>query len=412
MSERLMLMVAYHFPPDPSAGSMRPYRFAKYLTRLGYEVAVFTACEESQRGPFQMFRIRDPFPGGKRQTAGWQMERALRKTLWPGAVGICWAARTAEAALAFLKSRSTSRTCVFSTFPPLGAHLAGWRLARAARLPWIADFRDPMTCTPGLWESLNPLQRRAALWPERVFAKDAALIVANTDAAAEQFRRRRPESAGKVQTIWNGFDPEERIQPLPLPPRPYRLFSHVGELYAGRSAVTLLESIGRLVQAGRLDPRKHRVLLAGPMEAGMLPAEPLLNKAVEQGWLELRPGLLPKSEALRIAQTSDGLLLIQPHTAIQVPAKLFEYLQIGRPILAHVPPGSETEAVMAKSGIPFVCAYAGSEAREMDEAIGSFFQMPAAGARPSAWFEEQFDARRQAAILDGWIQQLPDGRLA
>lgn len=399
MSERLVLMVAYHFPPDPSAGSMRPYRFAKYLTRLGCQVAVFTACEESQGGPFSVFRIRDPFPGGKRWTPGWQMERALRKTLWPGAVGIRWAARAAEAALAFFKSRSTSRACVFSTFPPLGAHLAGWRLALAARLPWIADFRDPMTFSPGSWEHLNPLRQRAALWLEQAFVKDAALIVANTDAAAEQLRRRRPESAGKVRTIWNGFDPEERIHPLPLPVRPYRLFSHVGELYAGRSAVTLLESVARLVQTGRLDPLKHRIFLAGPMEPGMLPAEPLLNKAVEQGWLELRPGLAPKSEALRIAQTSDGLLLIQPHTAIQVPAKLFEYVQIGRPILAHVPPGSDTEAVLAKSGVRFVSAYSGSSPEEMDRALITYFQLPSDPLPLAPGFVEEFAAPRQAESL-------------
>jgi hypothetical protein len=399
MSERLVLMVAYHFPPDPSAGSLRPYRFAKYLTRLGYEVAVFTACQESQEGPFPVFRIRDPFADGKRWSAGWQMERALRKTLWPGAVGIRWAARAAEAAQAILKSRSGARAFVFSTFPPLGAHLAGWRLARAARLPWIADFRDPMTFSPGSWEHLNPLRRRAALWLEGASAKDAAVIVANTDAAAEQFRRRRPESAGKVHTIWNGFDPEERIHPLPLPARPYRLFSHVGELYGGRSAVTLLESIARLVQSGRLDPRKHRILLAGPMEPGMLPAEPLLNKAAEQGWLEMRPGLVPKSEALRIAQTSDGLLLIQPHTAIQVPAKLFEYIQIGRPILAHVPPGSETEAVLAKSGIRYVSAYPRSSPEEMDRALISYFHLPSEALPMAASFVEEFSAPRQAECL-------------
>jgi len=406
MSEHLVLMVAYHFPPDPSAGSMRPYRFAKYLTRLGYEVAVFTACEESQEGPLQVFRIRDPFPGGKRWTSGWQMERALRKTLWPGAVGIRWAARAVKAALAFFKSRPTSRACVFSTFPPLGAHLAGWRMAQETRLPWIADFRDPMTFTPGLWESLNPLQRRAALLLERAFAKDAALIVANTDSAAEQFRRRRPESASKVHTIWNGFDPEERIHPLPLPRRPYRLFSHVGELYAGRSAVMLLESIGRLVQAGRLDPRKHRILLAGSMEPGMLPAEPLLNKAVEQGWLELRPGLVPKSEALRIAQTSDGLLLIQPHTAIQVPAKLFEYVQIGRPILAHVPPGSDTEMVLAKSGVRYVSAYSGSSPEEMDRALINYFELPSDPLPLAASFVEQFAAPRQAESLARMLESV------
>ncbi|MGQ9635843.1 MAG: glycosyltransferase [Bryobacteraceae bacterium] len=406
MPERLALIFAYHFPPDASAGSQRPYRFAKYLSRMGYEVAVFTACEQPLDHPFPVFRIRDPFPGGNRRTAGWQLERALRKTLWPGAVGIRWAARAAESALAFLKNRSGARACVLSTFPPLGAHLAGWRVAKAARLPWLADFRDPMISTPGNWDRRRPWQRRAALWMERRFFQHAARIVANTSAMAEQFRRLRPESAAKVHTIYNGVDTEERIRPLPLPPRPYRLFSHVGELYGGRSAVMLLESIARLIQSDRLDRRTHRVLLAGPMEPGMLPCESLLTMALEQGWLELRPGFVPKAEALRIAQTSDGLLLIQPHTSIQVPAKLYEYIQIGRPILAQVPPKSETEAVLAKSGIRYVTAYSGSSAEEMDRALITYFRLPSDPLPLAQGFIEEFAAQRQAESLARILESL------
>jgi len=113
----------------------------------------------------------------------------------------------------------------------------------------------------------------------------------------------------------------------------------------------------------------------------------------------LRPGLVPKSEALRIAQTSDGLLLIQPHTAIQVPAKLFEYIQIGRPILAHVPPGSETEAVLAKSGIRYVSAYPRSSPEEMDRALISYFHLPSEALPMAASFVEEFSAPRQAECL-------------
>ena len=33
-----VILIAYHFPPGPEMGAVRPYRFYKYLTRMGYRV--------------------------------------------------------------------------------------------------------------------------------------------------------------------------------------------------------------------------------------------------------------------------------------------------------------------------------------------------------------------------------------
>jgi hypothetical protein len=39
----IVLIVAYHYPPDPGIGGARPYRFAKYLKRMGYRIHVIAA---------------------------------------------------------------------------------------------------------------------------------------------------------------------------------------------------------------------------------------------------------------------------------------------------------------------------------------------------------------------------------
>lgn len=409
MSDHLVLLFAYHFPPDPSAGSTRPYHFAKYLARLGYEVAVFTAAAERAPGPFEVHCIEDPLVRGHRRGPGWQMERACRKLFWPGAAGLRWAVRAVEAARQVRDRSRARRQTVLSTFPPLGAHLAAWWLAKQTGLPWVADFRDPMAFIPGVWPQMNPIHRRAAVWLERRWVYRAAAVVANTEAAAEQLRARHADRASRVYRIWNGFDPEEWVGPLPLPPRPYRLYSHVGELYAGRSAKGLLDSIGRLVDRGRLDPQQFRILLAGPVEEGTLPDPAFVQRALRLGWLELRPELVPRQEALRIAQTSDGLILIQPHSEVQVPSKLFEYLQIGRPVLAYVPAGSQTEAVLLRSGVPFVCAYAGLNEEDLDHAVLSYFSLPPESVAPNASFEMEFSAERRTRRLAEILEALQTG---
>ena len=68
---------------------------------------------------------------------------------------------------------------------------------------------------------------------------------------------------GKMHLIWNGFDPEERVLPLQLSSGICRVLSHAGDLYAGRSAAPILESIGRLVATNRLPAGGVRVRLIG-----------------------------------------------------------------------------------------------------------------------------------------------------
>jgi hypothetical protein len=61
---------------------------------------------------------------------------------------------------------------------------------------------------------------------------------------------------------------------------------------------------------------------------------------------------LPYREALAEMLTADGLLLLQGYTSNPaVPAKLYEYLRAGRPILALVHPDGETAATLHSVGI-------------------------------------------------------------
>jgi len=83
-------------------------------------------------------------------------------------------------------------------------------------------------------------------------------VIANTDAAMIKWREKFPSLNGKVQLIWNGFDPEERVQPLPVLSRYCKILSHVGELYDGRNVTPILESLARLIAQG-VSRREGRV---------------------------------------------------------------------------------------------------------------------------------------------------------
>ena len=405
MAERIVLMFAYHFPPENSIGGARPYRFYKFLSRMGYRCHVITAVDQAASPNPNIEYVPDPFITQPRQGAGWQLERAVRKFLLPGATGIRWSLRACQTARNFLRANPDAEMTIFSTYPPLGAHLAAFHLTRGSGLRWIADFRDPLGDNPS-HTFLNGYQRVLHRWLERTVAKTATILIANTDAIAEEWKNVYEDQHDHIHLIWNGFDPEDRLLPLPLPERKYQLISHAGSLYQGRIITPLLESFSRLFDSGRLAAGRVRIRLVGSMLTESIPGPEFLQRAKANGWLELISEPIPHMDARTIAQTSDGLLLVQPHSNVQVPGKLYEYLQIGRPVLAYIPFDTPIERILERSGVPYRCVYAGSSPQEMDNAVESFLNLKAEASPASNWFEQNFDARNQTQILEKLIRSI------
>jgi glycosyltransferase involved in cell wall biosynthesis len=405
MTEHVVLIFAYAFPPENTIGAARPFRFAKYLSRQGYNCRVFTASDQSGRNDPNTEYVPDPFVTHSRHHLSWQLERAIRKVFLPGELGIQWSYYASRAARAFIRAHPSTCVTLFSTFPPLGPHLAAWQLARSENLPWIADFRDPFPDGRG-YKRANPFRKRVYRCLERVTARRADAVIANTDGAMVKWLEKFPSTNGKVHVIWNGFDPEERVAPLPTSSGPCQVLSHTGELYGGRSATPILESIARLIAANQLPTGGVRVRLIGNAEAGTLPNQEFLGRARAEGWLELITQEIPHREALQIARSSDSLLLLQPQSTTQVPGKLFEYLQIGRPILAFIQPNSSVERLLDRSGVPYRCVYPGSAPEVIDDIVAEFFNLPPAVVAASPWFEEQFNAENQTRMLGAIIRSL------
>jgi glycosyltransferase involved in cell wall biosynthesis len=403
MNEHLVIVFAYHYPPENAIGADRPHRFAKHLARLGYTCRVFTAAAQDGRRDSNVEYVPDPFFTSPRASTKWQLERAIRKFILPGELGTQWAYCAYRAAQAFLREHRSSKVTVFSTFPPLGAHLAAWQLARVENVPWIADFRDPFPDWSGHSEVLAH-HRAAYRWLERASLRRADTVIANTDSARNEWVEKFPWLEGKIQVIWNGFDSEERVGPLPIPARGYRVVAHLGHLYKERNATPVLESVARLLASGRLPAGRLSLRMIGTVEEGALPGPEFLARARNQGWLDLSTEWIERDEALDIERTSDGLLLLQPQSSTQVPGKLFEYIQIGRPILAFVQRESPSQRLLEQSGVVHRCVHPGASPNEIDEAIAGFFELPSTPVAPSAWFEEQFNAENQTRVLDSIIR--------
>lgn len=398
-------LFAYHFPPSSASGAARPGRWARYLPRHGVQCRV-TACwtpgaESTERTAY--LRPEDA-------RGGWRLAAPLVRLLHriaPYNEQLPWL--PAALCHAFRANRAEPAQIVMSSHPPLSAHLAGLLFHWRTGAPWIADFRDPLAGNPFRDRSWAQPYDRAL---EKLIFRHAAAVLVTNDAVAERLRARHPGHAGKIQVLWNGFDPEEPAV-RPAPETAPRRMVHAGSLYGMRRPDALLRALALLLDSGRLKPEEWRVELAGPHGdetfARCRPAFERLNRA---GVLEIRGGQRPKRE-LEEAMARASLLLLLDLTgeerSVQVPAKVFDYVRAGLPVVAWSPLGSPTRLVLERSGIAALVFAPDEPDAAVAERLAAWLESPPPPAEPSDWFLETFDGARQAGALARLIRAVAGG---
>jgi glycosyltransferase involved in cell wall biosynthesis len=286
---------------------------------------------------------------------------------------------------------------LLATGPPMVALLAARLAAGAGAPPLVVELRD-------LWAGSPAFDRGGPLLPalERwVFARSRA-IVACTPEAAEDLRARHRAAAARVVDVPNGFEPEllER-RPAPRPAAAPLTILHSGTLTADRPLAPLLTALARpelrdrfrLVLHGHLAPAAQAELAAadGRVAVELLPPSPWAD-AVE-----------------RIA-AADVALVTQARgagDATAVASKVYEYLALGRPVLA-LTDGGATEALLRRLGADELCAWlddADGIARALERLAAGELSAPLPPAA-LAPYDRATIATTMARLLDGIASQI------
>jgi glycosyltransferase involved in cell wall biosynthesis len=393
---RKLMIITHAFPPSPTPGSARAWRLYKYLPEFGYETHVLTASRPDHQQPRVTWV---PVPPRN------LVERTLRKYVFIADEDIHWtlpALRVARQLIA-----ETPMDAVLSTVPYIQDHVIAHQLKKKLGLPWIADYRDPIVGNP--FRRSTGMPGMADRFLGARFFDAADLLVAVTDYGREEWIRRCPEVESKSAVIWNGYDPEEAIAPKPIPSGSCRVVSHIGSFYGGRDPVVPLASILRLVRRGTLDPARFRFRLIGAIEPAIRERHSeLFSQLVAMGCLELVP-LMPRPQALDAMMESDSLLLVDTNQAAighTVPAKLFEYIRVGRPILAVTVQGSPVERILAMSGVRFVPLYPDMDDAAIDARMVEFLNLPTHSVELQEQFLVEFNGRNQARTLAGLLDKI------
>lgn len=369
MATRLrgLLMVAFHFPPDNSStGVLRSLKFARHLLDLGWRTHVLTVDPAlyPQRDPALETQI-PPEVSVDRLPCHDAKQRWSIAGRYPAVVGVpdrfgSWRRPAVRAGLSLVQRDAVQ--AIYSTYPVPSAHLIALRLKRRSGLPWIADFRDPWAGGGG-----RGWRYRIDAWLEHRVVHGADTVIANTDAAREDFLARYPRlPAAHFVTLPNGYD-ESDFSDLPTPDREYFQIIYPGSINrSNRDPTPLLRALGALLRAGRLPRGQTRITLLGSGPTGAQPwLRELLNAEGLGDITRVVTERVPYRDSLqRLAGA--GLLVVLNEAAgepsehlayarLMVPAKVYEYLRLGRPFLVLCGDGAIPQ-LLAQVGQGSACA--------------------------------------------------------
>ena len=443
-----VLLIAYYFPPIAASGSVRPAAFCRYLPELGWTPTIVTADGAALDPPLpedrslcdglpadlDVVRVRHPNPnqfllsvrdrvyalfrrrrsnagpvgGGKASaSAPRTSRRGIRRVLdeildrvliFPDPQKF-WMAPALKVCEQIIQTRRPD--VILATGGPWTGLLIGKTLSERHGIPLVADFRDPWATNPYLTYP-SPRMQRSAEGMERGVCVTASAVIANTEELAESFRARYPQRAAHVVAITNGFDAAllrgDAGAGVPLKAKPLEI-AHFGTVYAKRSPLPLFTALDRLTES-HPNLREHLLVnFTGEWEIQDPVCNRLAEKLESSGVLQ-RHARIDRAECLVRMASSQVLLILQEGTPVQIPAKLYEYIAMRRPLVILGGVGA-TANLVRRHGIGVCCA---NETASIERLLRQLLEAPSILTLPSVSSVMTFEYRALTERLCGVLE--------
>jgi glycosyltransferase involved in cell wall biosynthesis len=366
-----VLFISYAFPPVGGAGVQRVTKFVKYLPHQGWLPSVLTVANPSVPAwdptllkdiPAQTIirRAETLEPGYKFKSAvsntsfgprdgGGSVRRfianasrRLAQLILQPDPQVLWlpdAIRQGKRMLGEI-----SHAAIIASGPPFSAFLVGKALARHSGVPLILDYRDEWDLSSAYLEHKSAdrfsllLKRRM----QRSVLRAARAVLTTTKASAAAVEEIRKKSGGDahVECFYNGFDPDDFAETTSETERSdfYRLV-YVGTLWNLTSVAPLVEAVRRLAEHEPALISRLELVFAGRRTPEQ---QQIVNNLKQLPCRIVEHGYVAHENAISLMVSADVLCTLLsdlPGAGRVVPAKLFEYMATGRPILAIAPRG-------------------------------------------------------------------------
>lgn len=375
-----LLVVSYDFPPNRTSAVYRMTGLTGYLPKFGWKPTVLTikAGEGAQEPklldklPADVDIVRTRFLringwekstarsiqslGGLRTTESVHQPRfdqylrslgeLVRSTLYFPDEYVGWVPFGLSKAIQL--HREQPFDAVYTTSPPRAAPVIGLLLKYLCDIPWVSEFMDP-------WYPSKRWIRKAS--EERLQAlllKKADRIIVMVRQHAEELGQLFDVPADKIAVVRNGFF-EDDFASLKCPAKcafdpAFFHLAHFGSIYPENDG-TFFPALSELVRESPELKEQLRVNIIG------FPSESVQRYAEGDDLKEIIKlhGFIPdRANTLEMMRASDCLLLFwgrRDFSRLAVAGKTYDYLRVGRPILALTEEGGVKELVEeAKAG--------------------------------------------------------------
>lgn len=244
---------------------------------------------------------------------------------------------------------------IVSIGPPHTAHLVGNKLSKLFYIPFLPVFIDP-------WVDIsyyrNFKRSKITLKLDNHFEKSvlenstSAIFV--TESMKEDYIRKYPRIKDKSFVLYWGYN-EEDFKGLPLNPLPkvgdflnFKTIVHAGNIFDYQNPENFWKEIKRRIDIGE----KYKIKFIGTVS-------PLIKQSIKNYKLDSITeflGFLPYKNMLLELFNADYLLVCATEKR-HVPGKLFEYLRVGKPIIAFGDDNEEVKSILEKSGAGYLFGY-------------------------------------------------------
>jgi glycosyltransferase involved in cell wall biosynthesis len=337
-----VLLVAYHFPPLGGGGVFRTLKFTKYLPEFGYQPYVLAV-----KNP--MYRTKDStlvneIPSDAKIYRTFSFEhRILRaprllnmnlKWFYMPDESIGWLPFAVSSGAKLIKKENIS--AIYATSPVWTSLLIGFFLKRKTKKPLVVDFRDPWTDNSFI-RYPTKFHERFERKMEKAVLTQADYVTVATDSIKNTLIKKYPFIKSKIETVTNGFDPED-FKNLKIYKKTGKFtITYVGSIYGLLTAKPFLIALKELIEEKKEFREKLEVVFVGNYgkETPLLVRKFGLEENVR--FIEY----VPHRKSLEFMVNSQALLLLITIEGSKgegiLTGKLFEYLASRKPIIAIAP---------------------------------------------------------------------------
>ena len=378
-----VLFITYYWPPSGKASLHWPLKIIKHLPSFGWIPSVLTVDEDTftqkdetfireipssvkvhRARAIEPFNIYKKFIGKskddqlitsetislKNKNFSHRLSLWIRLNLFIPDARVGWyfpAVKKGKEKLIVEKLDA-----IISIGPPHTTHLVGKKLSRSFNIPHIPVFIDPwvdISYYRNLKRSKITLDIDNHL--EKSVLSNASSVVFVTETMKQDYIKKYSFIENKSEVLYWGYSEEDfqnLTTPLSSANREFEIILHTGNIFDHQNPKKFWNTVKNEINKGR----KLKLVFIGTVSPGI--KESIRDSGLEDH-TEFK-GFLPYKEMLSDMIIADYLLVCATEPR-HVPGKLFEYLRVGKPIIAFGDGNEEVNQILKESNAGMMFGY-------------------------------------------------------